>query len=409
MNGLCLTELHLRSEDELILACASTKPGGRQCKVIRRLAGKCHDWDYLLQTARYHGLTPLVGSNLDNAAADIVPCQPLEVLRQQFRANAARNLFLTQELLSLVSEFDAEGIEVIPLKGPLLAMTAYGNVALREFLDLDVLVRKQHLNRAGQLLMRCGYQQPAVQTGEHQSIHIEAQLGCDFLRGDGKASVELHWSFLQKWLGFEVDLDALWRMPEHVSVGGVNVRSLPAEIALLYLCAHGSKHRWIRLAWVVDVAQLLRAHPGLDWDELLKTAKRIGSRRTLFLGLHLARTLIGVDLPEKVLTQIERDDSVHALAHEICRVLFSAGTQDGNHSGEWSRNWFHLRTKERWKERLRYLRYLSGWLLLPSPKDKQWIALPARLGWLYIFLRPIRAACDLVRPRSRNGDGRPLQ
>ena len=400
-------DLHLRSEDELLLACASTKLAGGQCKAIRRLAAECKNWDYVLQAARSHGLTPLVCTNLDRNAGDIVPRESLDLLRSRLRANASRNLFLTQELLSLIREFGADGIDVIPLKGPLLAMTAYGNVGLREFLDLDVLVPKRDLDRAGKLLMRRGYRQPAGQGGENRSIHVESQLGCDFVSRDRKASVELHWSFLQKWLGFEVDLDALWKAPSHFSLGGTDVLGLPAEITLCYLCAHGAKHRWSRLCWVVDVAELLRAQPGLNWDELLKTSKRTGSRRTLFLGLHLAHTLLGANLPEEVWAQVKNDDSACVLAQEICGGMFSDGTQAAANYGGWENDWFYLRTKERWQERLRYLQYLAGWLVLPSQRDRQWIPLPAGLGWLYIVLRPIRAARDVVRPRSRNGAGPP--
>ena len=403
MDGLCHIDLHLRSEDELLLACASTTLGEGQYKTLRRLAGECKDWDYVLHAARCHGLAPLVSTNLDRAAGDIVPREPLDLLRRRLRANGARNLILTQELLSLVGKFGAAGIEVIPLKGPILAMTAYGNVALREFLDLDVLVPKQHFDRAGRLLVQCGYQPPSNQTGKLGSTRIEDQVGCDFVRKDGRVSVEMHWSFIQKWLGFEVDLDALWKTPEYVNIGGTHVRKLPTEIALLYLCAHGAKHQWSRLCWIVDVTQLLHTQPTIDWDGLLKTAKRNGCRRTLFLGLRLAHTLLGADIPQEVLTQMRHDDSADALAQGICRELFLFKTRVANHRGGWAKDWFYLRTKERWLHRFRYLRYLSRWLLLPSQRDKEWLPLPGYLGWLYIFLRPIRAACDVVRPRSRNG------
>jgi hypothetical protein len=266
---------------------------------------------------------------------------------------------------------------------------------------LDILVQKQHLDRASQLLMQCGYQQPADFAAGQGLGHIESQLGCDFLRKDGKVSVELHWSFLQKWLGFEVDLDALWKAPERVNVGGTNVRRLPVELALLYLCAHGTKHRWNRLCRVVDVAQQLRAQPVIDWDQLLKTAKRTGCLRTFFLGLHLAHELLGAELPQKVWTQMKGDVTVEVLAQEICGVLFSSARQAAPTRAGRMSDWFYFRTKERWKDRLRYLRYSAGWLLLPSQKDRQWIPLPAGLGWLYIFLRPIRAACAIFRPYPR--------
>jgi hypothetical protein len=216
----------------------------------------------------------------------------------------------------------------------------------------------------------------------------------------------LHWSFIQKWLGFEVDLDALWEVPDHVRVGGTDVLRLPAEITLLYLCAHGAKHRWSRLCWVADVAHVLRAQPDVDWEKLLKTAKRMGCRRTFFLGLYLAHELLKVDLPQEIWAQMKSDASAVALAKEICIGFFSAEAQPTPLRAGLAKDWFYLCTKERWKDRLRYLHYLAGWLFLPSQKDRKWIPLPASLGWLYVFLRPIRAACAAVQPRSRNGASR---
>ena len=389
-----------RREDALLLACTSANPARREREALRWLTCECKDWDYLVETARQHGVTALVSSRLEAAAADLVPHGALDVLRNRFRANAARNLFLTKELLAIIRDFVTHGIDVIPFKGPVLAITAYGNLAMREFLDLDILVTKEHLERAGQLLIQRGYLQPADQIGGLGSGHVESQLGCDFFRHDGRVSIELHWSFLQRWLGFEVELGVLWGEPTRLNVGGTQVLTLPAEITLLYLCAHGTKHRWSRLCWVVDVAQLLLSHPTLDWDGLLQTAKKTGSRRTLFLGLHLARCLLDSELPEKICVQMKKDLSATTLAGKLCRGIFPSEGRASTTSAGLARDWFYLRTRERWRDRLLYLRYSAAWLLLPSRKDREWVRLPASLNWLYLFLRPVRVACAAVRLRA---------
>ena len=107
------------------------------------------------------------------------------------------------------------------------------------------------------------------------------------------------------------------------------MRTLPAEIALLYLCAHGAKHRWNRLCRVVDVAQQLRAQPAVDWEGLLITAKLTGSScRTLFLGMQLAHLLFGADFTAEVWTQLNRDVAAQALARDICGSLFFIRNSD---------------------------------------------------------------------------------
>jgi len=387
-----------RSEEALLLACAGAINRG---ETVRVRARECRDWAFIIQAANRHGITALVSSRLSAVAADAVPTECLLELSGIFRANALRNLFLTQELLSLLREFGAHGIVAIPMKGPILAIAAYGNVALREFLDLDILIPKHHLEQAGKLLTRLGYVQSLGQCGPFSANHVEAQLGCDFLRKDRRVSVELHWSFLQRWLGFEVEMEAVWQQSQYVSVGGTEVLTLPCEISLLYLCVHGTKHRWSRLCWVVDVAHWLRSHPGLKWAELLEIAKRSGSRRTLFLGLHLARQLLGSELPATVMVEMRKDTSATALAEALGSRLFAPEAQASPKRQGLGRDWFYIQTKERWRDRCRYLRYALRWFLLPSQKDKDWIRLPASLRWLYVFLRPLRVACAVVRPGTQ--------
>ena len=73
-------------------------------------------------------------------------------------ANARRNLLLVGQLLMLLRLFKDNDIPIIPYKGAVLAASAYGDITLREFHDLDFLVQKDHLLKARDLLLSHGYQ-----------------------------------------------------------------------------------------------------------------------------------------------------------------------------------------------------------------------------------------------------------
>ena len=66
-------------------------------------------------------------------------------LRERYHSNARRNLFLVSELLKLLKLLESHGIGAIAFKGPVLALYAYGNLSLRQQLDLDILVRKRDI------------------------------------------------------------------------------------------------------------------------------------------------------------------------------------------------------------------------------------------------------------------------
>jgi len=71
------------------------------------------------------------------------------------------------------------------------------------------------------------------------------------------------------------------------------------------LCVHGTKHFWDRLAWIVDVAELITAQP-VDWEESLQIAAGMKSTRVLLLGLYLAHEWLGAALPQPVLERAQR-------------------------------------------------------------------------------------------------------
>jgi len=80
----------------------------------------------------------------------------MERIRTQFLANAGRNLLLTRKTLKDFKLLESNGILAIPFKGPVLASSLYGNLALRTFSDLDILVVKKDIMKAKDVLLSSG-------------------------------------------------------------------------------------------------------------------------------------------------------------------------------------------------------------------------------------------------------------
>src|SRR5215210_4865854 len=146
-----------RSEDELLLCCARTSRSPEIAARIRALVQEGIDWEYLILTAHLHGVAPLLYWHLHVARSDAVPESVLNHLRDHFHANSLRNLSLTGELLRILRAFRAHGVDAVPYKGPALAASAYSNLALREFIDLDIMVRRQDVQKAKESLAFLGY------------------------------------------------------------------------------------------------------------------------------------------------------------------------------------------------------------------------------------------------------------
>ena len=143
-------------EHELLVCCARTR-GAHIVGRLRELAATGVDWEYLFLLARRHAVLPLVYLQLERHASDLVPAESLRKFKKHFQENSARNTVLTAELCRLISLFADSGIESIPYKGPVLGLIAYDNIALRRFVDLDVIVKKADVLKARDILLAEGY------------------------------------------------------------------------------------------------------------------------------------------------------------------------------------------------------------------------------------------------------------
>jgi hypothetical protein len=350
------------------------------------------DWHYLLRAAYRHGLMPLLYWNLSSACPTIVPEAILSELRDYCQNNSRRNLFFTGELLKLLNVFEMHGIRAIPYKGPVLANSAYGNIGLREFCDLDILVRSQDALRARTLLGSLGYQSRLHLTGAQEAAFIHNRCEYTLSHSEDDLLVEIQWNIVPRYFSIPLDFDRLWKRLERVSIGGKEVVSLSAEDLLWILCVHGSKHLWNRLEWICGVAELIRTSEPLDWKRVIDDAKELGAEKMLRLGLYLANDLLGAVLPREILQSVRGDPMVKSLAAQVVEGLFREA-QDS--PGTYKSILFHLRAREHWKDRMRYC---FRFAVTPNVEDWESVSLPRYLFFLYYPLRAIRLA-GKYRPR----------
>lgn len=372
-----------RPEHRLLLLCARTRVGAEVAGSIKGLAAGDLDWDYLYRLARRHAVLPLLYWQLNATAAREAPPAPLGRLRDNFREHTARNLYLTGELERVVSLFEAEGVPVIPYKGPALAAFAYRNLALRRYVDLDILVRKEDLPRAKGLLAARGFGPQLRLTPAQERVLLRSQHNLPFTREGGRLVVELHWELTARRYASPQD-DSVWSRLVNVKLGGREVKGLGAEDLLLSLCVHGTKHLWERLAWICDVAELVNSHPRLDWPTVCGRARAAGTERMLLLGLHLARRLLDAPLPEEIERRAAAEPSVGRLTERVAARLFDG--PEHRPAGLLTNISFNLLARRGLADRVRYFSFI----FTPTDGDLAVLALPQNLSFCYYLLRPFR-------------------
>ncbi|NLW49902.1 MAG: nucleotidyltransferase family protein [Candidatus Brocadiaceae bacterium] len=375
-----------KPEMELLAACARTVVEADARPHIAALAAQVLDWDRLRGTAQDHGLVPLLHRTLSGVCPDAVPAAALERMAADCRANAAHSLRLTAELLRLLDLLDEHRIPAVPFKGPTLAALAYGNIALRQFGDLDILIDPPDFARARALLRGQGYRCAFDLTPAQERAQVRRARQLPMVRGegDGALTVELHTGLLGKTFPARIDREALRRRLRAVPLLGRQVPTFCPEDMVVLLCMHGGKHRWSCLGWLSDVAELLRTTPCLHWDEITARAAAAHALRALHLGLLLARRLLQAPVPAHVQDAMNADSRAVRLAERMAES-FLAGEKRGKIPADSLR--YALRLRERLRDGIGHCWQATAF---PTVADWSHCRLPHGLSFLYYGVRPWR-------------------
>jgi hypothetical protein len=236
------------------------------------------------------------------------------------------------------------GIPALALKGPALAARIYGDLAARQFCDLDILIARRHLSAAGKLLASLDYR-----SCRPVNSLPERSYEAGFVHADGRSVLELQWAIAPAHFGLSFDFDEAWSRRSWVSLPGGGVPVLAAADEMLQLCIHGAKHGWFQLKWILDLARAVATFADLDWRGLGAFAATLGASRMLNLGLLLARDAGPRPLPEAIRTGVSGDAVAASMAR---RILSRIRRGDRVVPAALEERWFQLLVRERMVDRL---------------------------------------------------------
>ncbi len=375
----------MKREANLVVQCATAYLSpSRLVPLNAGLVGKI-DWDELERTAGRQSMTPLVASMLTKHCSATVSPETCLRLREQLRRTARVNLAAVQEWQRVLKVLASAGVSAISIKGPALALIAYRNVAMREFVDLDLLVRPTEVVKARDVLLREGYQlSSSVVSDSDGSLLRSHNRELGFVHEERGTFVELHWGLLHRMFPFQLPVDQLFESACLECHEGMSFLSLSPEYLLLYLCAHGTKHCWISLQWICDVACYVQTvQEELDWELCIRRAEATNCGLVLKHSLLLAKQVLGLELPSTIRNYVCRDAKALMLANTATTFLF----RDGDELGYREALRYHLAFAKGWRDRIRFV---FERVFVPAEPDWQKVRLPRSLYFLYYLVRPVR-------------------
>ena len=373
----------LSKDLQFLIACCKADPSQDDIDFIRTFIDQEHSaLDSIIPLAIQHGVLPLVYYSIKTHTEDMDIAPFLSKLKQNYQAIAQRNILMSAELIRITQLLEKSGIEVLAFKGPTLAQMAYGDITLRQFADLDILIDEKDVYSAASALMDQKYTNLNPLKMLKSEVCLDVAKDFHLLNPNSTIHIEMHWNLFEK--KHKTDLSNLGGQvaTQNIDINNTTMKTLSNEILLVYLCIHGSKHTWERIEWICDVDRLIRSQE-IDWEQVLTIAEQLKSQRAFFLGVKLANMLLHTPIPNNVSFLLDQKQITYLLDATLDRLTNKEGRETSMFDTlNYQSQLFDTKSA-------RYALYFNT-IFNISRGDCENLALPLKLKFLYFFLKPFR-------------------
>jgi len=340
----------------------------------------------LIDLAYQHAVLPLLYRTIKALSPTHVL---VNNLKPYYIHTTQKNIAMGVELLNITALLEKHNIEVLSFKGLSLAQMMYGDIGLRQFGDLDLLIHAKDREKMITLLEKNVYHPEITLKKQSRETFFGAVNVLGFY-SPTKTLIEIHWELLSKNYAILWSEDRLWRNPKTITIHKQNIKTLDSTTTLLYLCTHGSKHLFSRLSWLCDIDRTLNKSE-IVWQEVRTEAKELGITRMLLLSLSLSHSLLDTPLPKEIHALIKKDPTINSIVINIIKLHFTTLEQSSKNINSFT---LLLSMREGIKAKIHFT-YLA--LFTPKFDDFKHIQLPKYLAFLYPMVRVLRLGGKYLR------------
>ena len=302
-------------ERELILNCVRIELDGPLLHQTEEILQKPLAWDVVLFFAELHSVAPLLHYHLRHFdGLGLIPPEALRRLLQLSHRAGYQNRHFSQALRELLEVFAEASIPVIVLKGLSLVELIYGNLGLRPLIDLNLLIPREKLETARNLLLRTGYVDKGRRPNHNFYLWLNSQI---ILVKPRDLAVHLLLQLdVVNWPRIHaIDLPRLWREAQPAKISGYDALIPSPTDLVLYLCIQPDKHGYLnvpavnvedlagfvftewtdnRLIRFTDIYEVIKHYEGtINWEVLIERARASGIEGSVYASLYWVTKLLG--------------------------------------------------------------------------------------------------------------------
>lgn len=222
--------------------------------------------------------------------------------------SAERNLRMTGVLLRLLGQLRAAGVEAMPYKGPAWAERLYGDVTLRQWMDLDLIVLHEQVPLAREVLLANGF----VDAGRSNDKLIGRERSgwggqVSFVSTDRDVHLDVHWEVTVGLSTRSLWAEMLFARADCLRLLGREVL-IPSPVDLLLVtCMHAARDPWDRVESLLGLAVQVRSVDAAAWPDIMARARTGGYARRVAIAVAQACRPLGVQIPSEVTAALAHD------------------------------------------------------------------------------------------------------
>jgi hypothetical protein len=291
-------------ERAFLLACSVDRAQDWAGHEDALLGLSAEGWQALQDHAVLHGFAGLLARNLqwaaDRMGISMPIVGPLEAVR---RGQLVQHLARKAAARRVCAALEERGIPFIVFKGIVLAEEVYGDLSLRGFRDLDVLVPADRVDGAFATCVELGYR---LTQFDHARDYVRAGAhAAGMVHADG-SGVDLHWSIAHDMLEPE-RIARVWAGARPAPPGAFLPGSrLAPEMTLIHLAKHFHSHQYASPKPLVDFfVTARRLGDSIDPGRLARGATELGLLPVLDVAAGLCdRCFIAEILPSPLRARV---------------------------------------------------------------------------------------------------------
>ena len=367
---------------ELIIEACKNEPNSTR---LRELIPLIKEWHTFIDLAYTHGIFPVVYKVLKNYA-EFIPQEIMHSMKISNMSIVKENMLMSAELIKVMKLLEEHNIKAIAFKGPTLAQLAYGDITLRQYCDLDILIQAKSLQKSYAILLDTYSVQTKLQYLDND-LYIDKLNDVNFFNKSNNILIELHWNLFQKQFSNTLLFADILKSSQKVKIQGYEFSIFSNEVLLLYLCIHGSKHCWERISWILDIDKIIRKNPNLNWDLIEKMAKELQCENMLHLGLSQSEKLFHTPLNY----EYKSNKKLNLYIEENFEKLPLSKTEFSINYNSFK---FRYMLQDNFTSKIRYL---LRTIFPINAQDVTFVQLPTKLYFLYYLIKPFRLSLKYIR------------